>query len=128
MPQMHSVHTAEAPEAIGPYSQAMVAGPFVYCSGQVGLDPWTGDLAEGVAAQTERALKNLAAVLEAAGSDVEHLIKTTIFLTDMGAFAEVNSLYAAALGEHRPARATVGVASLPKGALIEIEGVALLRQ
>ena len=128
MPQMHSVHTAEAPEAIGPYSQAMVAGPFVYCSGQVGLDPWTGDLAEGVAAQTERALKNLAAVLEAAGSDVEHLIKTTIFLTDMGAFAEVNSLYAAALGEHRPARATVGVVSLPKGALIEIEGVALLRQ
>ena len=128
MPQMHSVHTAEAPEAIGPYSQAMIAGPFVYCSGQVGLDPWTGDLVDGVAAQTERALKNLAAVLEAAGSDMEHLVKTTIFLTDMDAFADVNSLYAAALGEHRPARATVGVASLPKGALVEIEGVALLRQ
>ena len=128
MPQMHHVHTAEAPEAIGPYSQAMVAGPFVYCSGQVGVDPWTGDMADGIGAQTERALKNLAAVLEAAGSDTEHLIKTTIYLTDMGSFAEVNGLYAAALGDHRPARATVGVASLPKGALIEIEAVALLRQ
>jgi 2-iminobutanoate/2-iminopropanoate deaminase len=128
MPHMHRVHTAEAPEAIGPYSQAMVAGPFVYCSGQVGFDPWTGDLVEGIAAQTERALKNLAAVLEAAGSDVEHLIKTTIFLTDIESFAEVNRIYGAALGEHRPARATVGVASLPKGALVEIEGVALLRE
>jgi 2-iminobutanoate/2-iminopropanoate deaminase len=128
MPQMHAVHTAEAPEAIGPYSQAIVAGPFVYCSGQVGFDPWTGDLVEGVTAQTERALKNLAAVLEAAGSDVEHLIKTTICLTDIDTFAEVNRVYAAALGDHRPARATVGVASLPKGALVEIEGVALLRQ
>ena len=128
MPEMHTVHTAEAPEAIGPYSQAVVAGPFVYCSGQVGIDPWTGDLVEGVGDQTERALKNLVAVLEAAGSDVDHLIKTTIFLTDMESFGEVNRIYSAALGDHRPARATVGVASLPKGALVEIEGVALLRQ
>lgn len=119
------IHTPQAPAAIGPYSQAMVHGKLVYASGQLGLDPATGELAGKTAAeQATQALANLRAVLVAAGSSLGELIKTSIFLTDMAAFPEVNVVYEAALGTNRPARSTVGVASLPKGALVEIEGIA----
>jgi 2-iminobutanoate/2-iminopropanoate deaminase len=120
------VRTVDAPAAIGPYSQAMVHGPYVFASGQLGLDPVTGELAASTAgAQAARALANLQGVLTAAGSSLAGLLKTTIFLTDMDAFAEVNAAYEAALGTHRPARSTVAVAALPKGALVEIEGIAV---
>jgi 2-iminobutanoate/2-iminopropanoate deaminase len=120
------VHTVGAPAAIGPYSQAMVHERYVFASGQLGLDPVTGELVAPTAeAQAVRALANLQAVLTAAGSSLAGLLKTTIFLTDMTAFAEVNAAYEAALGTHRPARSTVAVAALPKGASVEIEGIAV---
>jgi 2-iminobutanoate/2-iminopropanoate deaminase len=96
----------------------------VYCSGQIGLDPATGELAEGLDAQAERALRNLAAVLDAAGVTLADVVKTTIFLTDMGDFAAVNAIYASAMPDPPPARSTVAVAALPKGALVEIEAIA----
>lgn len=121
------VSTDAAPAAIGPYSQAVVAGGVVYCSGQIGLDPATGELVSGgVEAEAERVLTNLAAVLEAAGADFSRVTKATIYLADMADFAAVNEIYARHLGEARPARATVAVASLPKGARIEIDAVAIL--
>lgn len=119
------IHTPHAPAAIGPYSQAMIHGRLVFASGQLGLVPATGQLAGHTAAeQAGQALDNLRAVLVAAGSSLGELIKTTIFLTDMASFPEVNAVYEAALGSNRPARSTVGVASLPKGALVEIDGIA----
>lgn len=121
------VATPNAPSAIGPYSQAVVHGGLVYCSGQIALDPKTGQLAKGdVKAQTERVLKNLQAVLEAAGSGCQHALKCTIYLSDMGDFAAVNEVYAKFFPAEPPARATVGVASLPKGALVEIDCVAVV--
>lgn len=128
MRDMRAVSTTEAPAAIGPYSQAIVCGGLVFTSGQIALDPATGEL-DGASPgeQTARVMANLAAVLEAAGASLSDLAKTTIFLTDLAAFGEVNEAYARALGEHRPARSTVQVAALPKGALVEIEGVAALR-
>ncbi len=123
---MQTVHTSAAPAAIGPYSQAVVAGDLVFCSGQVALDPGTGELVGSTArAQTERVMRNLAAVLEAAGSSLGSVVRSTIFLADMDDFATVNEVYAAALGEHRPARATVAVRTLPKNALVEIDCIAL---
>lgn len=120
------IATEAAPAAIGPYSQAIRAGGFVFCSGQIALDPASGELtAGGVSAQAERVLQNLAAVLEAAGTGPERIVKATIYLTDMADFAAVNEAYAAWLGDARPARATVAVAALPKGALVEIDAVAL---
>lgn len=118
------VQTDAAPAAIGPYSQAIRAGGFVFTAGQVGADPADGALADGVAAQADRALRNLAAVLEEAGSGLNRVVKTTIFLTDMGDFAAVNEVYAAHLSPPYPARSTVAVEALPKGALVEIEMVA----
>jgi 2-iminobutanoate/2-iminopropanoate deaminase len=126
-----SVSTPKAPEAIGPYSQAVIAsgGPnsWVYCSGQVALEPGKSGTLVGadVAAQTRRALQNLAAVLEAAGSGLARVVKTTVYLTDMAHFAAMNQVYAELFGANRPARATVAVAGLPKGALVEIEAIAL---
>jgi 2-iminobutanoate/2-iminopropanoate deaminase len=118
--------TAEgAPAAIGPYSHAVAGGGLVFLSGQVGADPVTGDLADGVAAQAEQALRNIAVVLGAAGTDLSRVVKATIFLTDMGDFATVNEVYARHIGEAKPARSTVTVAALPKGALVEIEMTAL---
>lgn len=119
------VSTPDAPAAIGPYSQAVVHGGLVHCSGQVALDPSSGEIvAGGVAAQADRALRNLAAVLEAAGSSLGQVLKCNVYLVDMADFAAVNEVYASHYGSHRPARACVAVAALPKGALVEIDCVA----
>ena len=119
------VQTSAAPAAIGPYSQAIRVGGFVFTAGQVGAEPSDGSLADGVAAQADRALRNLAAVLAEAGSSLERVVKTMIFLTDMDDFAAVNEVYARHLSPPFPARSTVTVKALPKGALVEIEMVAL---
>lgn len=124
---LKTIHTEQAPEAIGPYSQAVSAGGFVFLSGQIPIDPATGELVQGSASQqAERVLGNLRAVLEAAGSSMGRVVKTTIYLTSMSDFSEVNEVYARAFGDHRPARATVTVAALPKGAAVEIDAVAVL--
>ncbi|HLF69971.1 MAG TPA: RidA family protein [Actinomycetota bacterium] len=121
------IATAGAPEAIGPYSQAIRAGELLFCSGQVGLDPVTGELVEGgVAAQAERALLNLGAVLDAAGGNFNDVVKTTVFLTDIADFVEMNEIYARYFGIKPPARSTVAVRALPKGAVFEIEAIARL--
>ena len=128
-PAKSAIATTAAPAAIGPYSQAIRIGNTVYTSGQVALDPATGDLvAGGIEAQTTRALENLKAVLAAAGLDFAHVVKTTVFLKDMADFAAMNKLYAQYLapeGVVAPARSTVQVAALPKGALVEIECIAV---
>lgn len=122
------VSTEKAPRAIGPYSQAIVVENLVFTAGQVGLDPVTMELVEGgVKAQTRQVLANLRHVLETADSGLNFVIKTTVFLQDMGDFAEMNSVYAEFFPENPPARSTVQVAALPKGALVEIECVALLK-
>jgi 2-iminobutanoate/2-iminopropanoate deaminase len=125
MTARRGVHTDAAPAAIGPYGQAVRTADFVFTSGQVGADPSSGELAEGVAAQADQALRNLVAVLQAAGTDLEHAVKATIFLTDMADFTTVNEVYARYLSPPYPARSTIAVKALPKGALIEIEMVAL---
>jgi 2-iminobutanoate/2-iminopropanoate deaminase len=117
---------APRPFAGAPYNQAIVAGGLVFCAGQVGLDPGTGALAGGgVEAQARRALDNLRAVLEAAGSGIDRVVKTTVFVTDLGDFAAVNGVYAEYFTAEPPARSTVQVAALPAGALVEIEAIAL---
>lgn len=118
------IRTNGAPAPVGPYSQAIVAGDLVFCSGQVGLDPATGDLVEGLEAQADRALRNLSAVLDAAGVSWADVVKTTIFLADVGDFAAVNAIYAKVMPDPPPARSTVGVSGLPKGALVEVEAIA----
>ena len=119
-----AISTGGAPAAIGPYSQAIRSGDMVFCSGQLGLDPVSGDLAEGVEAQAERALRNLASVLDAAGLGFDDVVKTTIFLADIGDFAAVNTVYSRHMPDPPPARSTVQVAALPKGGLVEIEAIA----
>lgn len=122
---MNIISTSNAPEAIGPYSQAVVAGDLVFCSGQIPLDPSTMAIIEGgVADQTTQVLKNLSEVLKAAGSGLEKVVKTTVFLKDMNDFVAMNEVYADRFGDHKPARATVEVARLPKDVLVEIECVA----
>ena len=122
---MESIQTDGAPAAIGPYSQAVRAGGLLFCSGQIALDPASGEMTGATAAeQARRALANLTAVLEAGGCGWEHVLKTTIYLIDMADFAAVNEVYAEALGARRPARATVAVGALPKDALVEIDAVA----
>lgn len=124
---MKIVSSPDAPRAIGPYSQAIQVGEWLYCSGQIALDPDSGELVgENELEQTQQVMKNLKAVIEAAGGGLDKIVKTTIYLTDMTAFPQVNDIYGEALGEHRPARATVGVASLPKGAKVEIGAVVYL--
>jgi len=120
------VSTPDAPKAIGPYSQAIVAGTMVFTAGQVALDPATMELVPGgVAEQTDRVFRNLFAVLAAAGTDFAHVAKTTVYLVDMADFAAMNEVYARHFGAHRPARSTVAVAGLPKGARVEIDVVAI---
>lgn len=123
------IHTADAPAAIGPYSQAVAAGAYVFTSGQVGMDPATGKLVDGgIAEQTRRAMANVAAVLAAAGLSFADVVKTTIFLIDMNDFADVNAVYGESFaGGAPPARSTVAVAALPRGARVEIETIALRR-
>ncbi len=119
------VHTDGAPAAIGPYSQAIRTGDLVFTAGQIGLDPATGELVPGgVAAEARRALANLAAVLDAAGAPLAAVAKTTVFLVDMADFAAVNAVYAEHFADAPPARSTVAVAALPRGARVEIEAVA----
>lgn len=113
-----------APAAVGPYSHAAKAGKTLYISGQLGLDPETGGMAQGVQAQAEVALANLRTVLKAADMDMEDVVKTTVFLQDMADFAAVNEIYARAFGDTKPARSCVAVAGLPKGGLFEIEAIA----
>ena len=127
MSERRIVATEGAPKAIGPYSQAVVAAGLVHCSGQIALDPRTGQVVgSSAAAQAERALENLGAVLRAAGSGFESVLKCTVYLADMGDFAAVNEVYARCFpGERPPARATVAVRTLPKNALVEIDCVAL---
>ena len=123
---LETIATDGAPKAIGPYSQAVAAGDLVFCAGQVALEPASGASVTGdVRAQTERVLDNLSAVLVAAGSDLSHVVKTTVYLTDFNDFAAMNDVYAKRFGDHRPARATVGVSALPKGLRVEIECVAI---
>lgn len=119
------IQTDQAPAAIGPYSQAIVAQGLVFCSGQIPLIPASGQLAEGIEAQTRQVMDNLAAVLAGAGSSLEKLVKTTIFLTDLADFTIVNTVYGGYFSTSPPARSTVQVAALPRGARIEIEAIAL---
>jgi 2-iminobutanoate/2-iminopropanoate deaminase len=121
------IQTEHAPEAIGPYSQAIKAGDFVFASGQIPIDPQTGEfVAGGIREQTERVLKNLAAVLEAAGTGLDQVVKTTVFLADMGDFAAMNEVYGRFFTDVPPARATVAAAGLPRDARVEIEAIALV--
>ncbi len=120
-----AVSTTTAPAAVGPYSQAIVSGEFVFCSGQLGLDPATGALVEGgVEAQAERALRNLGAVLDAAGLSINDVVKTTVFLADIDDFAAVNAVYGPFMPDPPPARSTFAVGALPKGGLVEIDAIA----
>jgi 2-iminobutanoate/2-iminopropanoate deaminase len=119
------LHTADAPQAIGPYSQAAVVGGFLFTAGQIALDPTTGQVIAGdVTAQAEQVMKNLTAVITEAGCGWAEVAKTTIFLVDMADFAKVNEVYARHIGGSRPARSTVAVAALPRGVRVEIECVA----
>jgi 2-iminobutanoate/2-iminopropanoate deaminase len=120
-----TIQTKDAPSAIGPYSQGVVAGGFLFTAGQIALDPATGEVVSGdVAAQATRVLQNLTAVLAAAGATWNDVVKTTVFLQDMNDFARVNEVYSSALGSARPARTTVAVAGLPRGVRVEIDAVA----
>ena len=122
-----TVNTDKAPKAIGPYEQAIKAGGLVYTAGQIPIDPQTGNLiAGGIAEQTRQVLENLKAVLEAAGSSLDKVIKATVFLKNMADFAALNEVYGEYLGKAKPARSTVAVAELPRGALVEIDFVALV--
>ncbi|NWF35732.1 RidA family protein [Mariprofundus sp. KV] len=119
------IHSDDAPKAVGPYSQAVLSGGVLYASGQIGLDPQAGKLVAGdVESQALQVTKNLSAVLAAAGASLSDIVKVNIFLTDMADFPLVNAIYASWLGEHRPARATVAVAALPLGAVVEMDLIA----
>lgn len=124
---IETVSTDKAPGAIGPYSQAVKAGGMVFCSGQIPIDPATGEfVSEVVAEQTEQVLKNLSEVLTAAGAGMSSVVKTTVFLADMNDFAEMNEVYSRYFTENKPARATVQAAGLPRGARVEIDCIAVL--
>lgn len=121
------IETERAPRAIGPYSQAVVAGGFVFASGQIPLDPQTGEfVAGGIAEQTEQVLRNLSMVMEAAGTELSRVVKTTVFLADMNDFAAMNEVYGRYFAEKPPARSTVEAARLPRDARVEIEAIALV--
>ena len=122
-----NIHTAAAPAAIGPYSQAIRAGNTVYLSGQIGLDPATGTLHEGIEAQARQVFLNLKAVIEAAGASLDDVVKLSVLLADMGDFAKVNEIMAGCFKAPYPARATYQVAGLPRGARIEIEGIVVVK-
>lgn len=122
---MKTISTANAPAAIGPYAQGNIAGGLLFASGQIPLDPETGEIVGStIEEQTAQVMKNVAAILEAAGTDFDHVVKTTCFLNDMDDFAAFNAEYAKSFGEVRPARSAVAVEKLPKGALVEVEVIA----
>jgi len=125
--KLEIITTDKAPAAIGPYSQTVKFGNLLFCSGQIPLDPSTGEIVSGdIKAQTERVMNNIASVLSAAGAGFDDVIKTTIYLVDMGDFASVNDIYGRRFQNHKPARSTVAVKGLPRGALLEIEVIAAL--
>jgi 2-iminobutanoate/2-iminopropanoate deaminase len=129
MADLKTIHTADAPAAIGPYSQAVVAGGLVFTAGQIALDPETMEVAASdVAGQTEQVMKNLAAVLREAGADLASVVKTTVFLRDMNDFTPMNEVYGRHFGDHKPARSTVQAARLPRDVAVEIEAVAVVRE
>jgi 2-iminobutanoate/2-iminopropanoate deaminase len=124
---LRTVHTDQAPAAIGPYSQGIVANGFLYTAGQIALDPGSGQVVAGdVVAQTEQVFRNLAAILGTTGSSWHDVVKATVFLMDMRDFPKVNDVYARVMGDARPARSTVQVAGLPRGVLVEIDVIALV--
>jgi 2-iminobutanoate/2-iminopropanoate deaminase len=124
--ERNTVSTDKAPSAIGPYSQGIAAGPWLFVSGQLGMNPQTGDLVgDDLAAQARQALENLKAVIEAGGCTLADVTAVEVFLTDMGTFAEFNGIYAEYFDAHKPARAAIGVAALPRGAVVEIKCIAL---
>src|SRR5437899_1704993 len=126
--ELRVIQTEDAPKAIGPYSQAIVSGDLIFCAGQVALDPKSGEIVSGdIREQTRRVLDNLAAVLDASGSSLSRVTKTTVFLTDFAEFGAMNEVYAERFGSHRPARSTVQISFLPRGARIEIECIAVRR-
>ena len=122
---MRYISTDKAPGAIGPYTQAIETDSMLFCSGQIGLDPATGVLVQSLEGQVEQALKNLKGLVESSGYKMEGIIKTTLFLTNMEDFAKVNEIYGSYFMTHKPARSTVAVSALPKGALFEIEAIAI---
>jgi 2-iminobutanoate/2-iminopropanoate deaminase len=126
---LRATRTDRAPAPVGPYNQAIIAGDFVFCAGQIALDPTSGQLVGGedVRAQTRRVLDNLAAVLVESGSGLDRVTKTTVFLTDLADFGAMNEVYGERFGSHRPARSTVPVSALPRGAKVEIECIAVRR-
>jgi 2-iminobutanoate/2-iminopropanoate deaminase len=125
MSTLQRVQTADAPAAIGPYSQGIISGELVFTAGQIAIDPATGQvLAGSIQEQTERVMKNLSAILEAAGAALGSVVKTTVFLADMNEFTAMNEVYGRWLGEHRPARSTVQVSRLPRDVKVEIEAIA----
>lgn len=127
MPEKTIISTANAPKAIGPYSAGVRVGNFVYTAGQAGLDPQTGQMVEGgIEAETHQTITNLKHILEAAGSSLEQVVKTTVFLRDMNDFKAMNAVYAEFFSENPPARSTIQAAALPMGAAVEIEAVALI--
>lgn len=127
MAELKRVETADAPAAIGPYSQAIIANGFVYTAGQIPLDPATGNLIEGdVAQQTRRVMQSLQAILHSAGASLQSVVKTTVFLQDMNDFAAMNAVYTEAFGDHKPARSTVQAARLPRDVKVEIEAIAMI--
>ena len=122
------VHTEKAPAAIGPYSQGVITGNLLFTAGQIALDPATGQIVQGdVSVQTERVIRNLTAVLESAGASWSDVVKTTVYLQDMADFPRVNEVYGRMIGDARPARSTVQVSGLPRGVLVEIDAVAVVR-
>ncbi|HEY4392312.1 MAG TPA: RidA family protein [Paenibacillus sp.] len=123
--EKQTIATTSAPGAIGPYSQAVQVGDYIFTSGQLGLIPETGQLAEGIEAQTNQSLRNVSGILEAAGSGLDRVVKTTVFLKDMNDFAKVNEIYGSFFSEPYPARSAIEVARLPKDGLVEIEVIAL---
>lgn len=125
---MEQVSTNDAPAAIGPYSQGIIAGGFLFSAGQIALDPGSGQIVEGgITAQTERVMRNILAVLESAGLEWKDVVKTTVYLHDMADFPTVNEIYGRLLGDARPARSTVQVTALPRGGLVEIDFIAAAR-
>lgn len=123
-----SISTDKAPQAIGPYSQAIAVGDLVFCSGQVGIDPTTGELKKDLQTQVDQIFKNLIEVLKAANSNLDFVLKTTVYLANIADFAEMNEIYAKYFVDNKPARATIEVAALPKGALVEIDAIALRKK
>jgi 2-iminobutanoate/2-iminopropanoate deaminase len=121
------ITTDKAPTAVGPYSQALAVNGFVFCSGQIGIDPKTNKLVDGIEKQTRQVMENLREVISAGGSDFNHVVKTTIYLSDMNNYGLVNQIYGEYFTDNKPARATVEVSRLPKDCLIEIEAIAIVK-